>query len=43
MIDYQAIVGELDDEKVKKILDDFNIPYIDKGAYILMPTICYHV
>ena len=42
MIDYQAIVGELDDEKIKKLLDGFNIPYIDKGTYILMPTICHH-
>ena len=42
MIDYQTIVAELDDEKVKKILDNFNIPYIDKGTYILMPTICHH-
>ena len=41
--DYQTIVQELDDEKVKKLLDDFNIPYIDKGTYILMPTICHHV
>lgn len=40
--DYQTIVGELDDEKVKKILDNFNIPYVDKGTYILMPTICHH-
>lgn len=42
MIDYQKIVEELDDNKVKQLLDSFHIPYQDKGSYILMPTVCHH-
>ena len=41
-INYEEIIAQLDDEKVKKLLDNFNIPYMDKGTYILMPTICHH-
>ena len=42
MIDYQAIVEELDDTKVKQLLDNLDIPYEDRGNYILMPTICHN-
>lgn len=42
MIDYQKIVEELDDNKVKQLLDHLNIPYEDRGSYILMPTICHN-
>ena len=42
MIDYQAIVDELDDDKVKQLLDNLNIPFEDKGSYILMPTVCHN-
>lgn len=42
MIDYQAIVEELDDNKVKQLLDHLNIPYEDRGNYILMPTVCHN-
>lgn len=42
MIDYQTIVEELDDEKVKQLLDKLSIPYEDKGNYILMPTVCHN-
>ena len=42
MIDYQSIINELDDKKVKNMLEKLNIPYVDKGTYILMPTICHH-
>ena len=42
MIDYQEIVENLNDEKVKQLLDNFNIPYEDKGNYILMPTVCHN-
>lgn len=42
MIDYQEIVENLNDDKVKQLLDNFNIPYEDKGNYILMPTICHN-
>ena len=42
MIDYQEIVENLKDDKVKQLLDNFNIPYEDKGNYILMPTVCHN-
>jgi len=42
MIDYQQIIEELDDNKVKQLLDHLNIPYEDRGSYILMPTVCHH-
>ena len=42
MIDYQKIIEELDDNKIKQLLDSFKIPYEDKGSYILMPTVCHH-
>lgn len=42
MIDYQEIVENLNDDKVKQLLDNFNIPYEDKGNYILIPTVCHN-
>lgn len=42
MIDYQDIIEQLDDEKVKKLLDSFEIPYEDKGNYLLLPTVCHN-
>lgn len=42
MIDYQEIIEQLDDNKVKNMLDSLNIPYEDKGDYLLMPTVCHN-
>lgn len=42
MINYQEIIEELDDNKVKDMLDKLNIPFEDKGDYILMPTVCHN-
>ena len=42
MIDYQSIINELDDEKIKNMLEKLNIPYQDKGSYLLLPTCCHH-
>lgn len=42
MVDYQSIINELDDEKVKNMLEKLNIPYQDKGSYLLLPTCCHH-
>lgn len=42
MIDYQAIIEELDDNKVKVMLDKLDIPYDDRGDYLVMPTVCHH-
>ena len=43
MINYQEIIEELDDNKVKDLLDKLNIPFEDRGDYILMPTVCHNV
>lgn len=42
MIDYQAIIDELDDNKVKSMLDKLEIPYEDREGYLVMPTVCHH-
>ena len=42
MIDYQEIIEQLDDNKVKNMLDNLNIPYEDRGEYLLMPTVCHN-
>lgn len=42
MIEYSEIVEQLDDNKVKAMLDKLDIPYQDKGNYLLMPTVCHH-
>ena len=39
MIDYQEIIEQLDDNKVKNMLDRFEIPYEDRGNYLIMPTV----
>ena len=42
MIDYQEIINNLTDDNIKQILDKLNIPYQDKGSYLLMPTYCHN-
>ena len=42
MIDYQELIEQLDDNKVKMMLDRLNIPYEDRGDYLLMPTVCHN-
>lgn len=42
MIDYQEIVEQLDDNKVMKLLDKLDVPYVDKGDYLLLPTVCHN-
>ena len=41
-IDYQEIIEQLDDNKVKSMLDKLGIPYQDKGNCLIMPTVCHH-
>ena len=41
-IDYSEIIESLDDERVKRLLDTLEIPYEDKGNYLLLPTVCHH-
>jgi len=42
MIDYQEIIENLTEQRVKEILDQLEIPYVDKGDYLLMPTYCHN-
>lgn len=42
MINYEEIIEQLDDDKVKQLLDKFNIPFEDKGTHLIMPTICHN-
>lgn len=42
MIDYQEIIEQLDDDKVKHLLDSLDIPYDDRGSVIIMPTVCHN-
>ena len=41
-IDYQEIIEQLDDNKVKGMLDRLSIPYQDRGGYLILPTVCHH-
>ena len=41
-IDYQEIIEQLDDDKVKNLLDKLDIPYQDKGGALIMPTVCHN-
>lgn len=43
MIDYKKIIEELDDEKIKKLLQILDIPYIDREGYILCKTACHNI
>ena len=42
MIDYQSIIEELDDARVMSMLDKLDIPYIDRGDYLILPTVCHN-
>lgn len=42
MIDYQAIIDDLSIEHVEEILTKLDIPFEDKGAFLLMPTYCHN-
>lgn len=42
MIDYQEIIDNLTEEKVKEILNKLEIPFEDRGSYLLMPTYCHN-
>ena len=41
-MNYEEIIEQLDDNKVKTLLDNFKIPYEDRGTYMVMPTVCHH-
>lgn len=41
-MDYQAIIDELNEDNIKLILDKLDIPWEDKGEYLIMPTYCHN-
>jgi len=41
-MNYEEIIEQLDDNKVKALLDKLQIPFEEKGSYIIMPTVCHH-
>lgn len=42
-MNYQEIIENLQISKVEKLLDDLNIPYIDKGTHLLCKTACHNM
>lgn len=42
MINYQEIIEQLDDEKVKLLLNKLEIPFQDKGSFFILPTVCHN-
>lgn len=42
MTDYQEIINNLEELRIKQLLDSFKIEYIDKGSHLLMQTVCHH-
>lgn len=43
MFDYEAIIEQLNDDKIKALLDRLDIPYIDKDGYIMCKTACHNI
>ena len=41
-MDYQAIIDNLTEDHVKEILTRLEIPWEDKGTFLLMPTYCHN-
>lgn len=41
-MDYQTIIENLTTERVIKILEQLDIPFEDKGGYLLLPTYCHN-
>lgn len=42
MINYSEIIEQLDDNKVKGLLDKLNIPFEERADYLIMPTVCHN-
>lgn len=42
MINYEAIIEQLNDDKIKALLDKLEIPYVDKGTYLVCKTACHN-
>ena len=41
-IDYEEIVREIDDDKIKKLLTRLKIPFVDKGDFLVCKTACHN-
>lgn len=41
-MNYQAIIDNLTEDRVKQILTSLEIPFEDKGNFLLMPTYCHN-
>ena len=42
-MDYKQIIEELSCEQVEKILDKLDVPWVDKGEYLLCKTSCHNI
>lgn len=42
MINYKEIIEQLDTEKIKRLLEQLEIPYQEKDNYLIMPTVCHN-
>lgn len=43
MFNYQEIIEQIDDNKVKMLLDKLGIPWVDKGAFLVCKTACHNI
>ena len=41
-MNYQEIVDNLEISKVEQLLNDLEIPYVDKGSYLQCKTACHN-
>lgn len=41
-MDYQNIIENITEDKIKQILNKLEIPYEDKGGFLIMPTYCHN-
>ena len=42
MIDYKEIIENLEDEKVKRLLEELSADVIEKDDYFMISTICHN-
>ena len=42
MIDYDRIISELNEDKIKNLLNQLQIPFQDKGTYLICKTACHN-
>ena len=42
-MNYEELLENLDEEKIKQLLDKLDIPWQDKGSYIICKTACHNI